>query len=150
MKKSLLLLTVLTLSMGSAQANFKESFVLNRILQKLDTNANGVIDLAEMQTRWDQQFAQFDGNHDKKLTFVEFKAMHQAMNGRASRFRKEAPKVSADTRFQQLDVNNDKVVTYTEYFDKKMNGFQKIDLNKDNAINLHELKTMKDRLQALR
>lgn len=141
---------LLMASAGYAQAGLKEDFVLKRIISKLDTNVNGVVDLSEMQSRWDRSFFKYDTNNDKNMTFAEFKVLVQDSQQKMSRFRSQAPKVSPDTRFKRLDTNKNNLVSYTEYFDQKMAGFKQIDLNKNNALSLDELRAMKDRLQALR
>lgn len=134
----------------TAQANLQETFVLNQLMAKLDSNRNGLLDLSELQTQWNKGFNTYDAGHDKLLSYIEFERMIQSQRARASRLNNNSNMPTPAKLFVQIDTNNDQWISHQEYIGQRMKAFQSVDRNRDNALNKDELKAAKGRMQNLR
>lgn len=132
-----------------AHANLGSGMIANKIMQHLDTNKNGLIELTEMQQRWQQRFNQHDSDTNQALSWDEFEAMLQALRAQAPRWQRRNHN-APEQAFQHLDKNQDQQVSLDEYMTQKTTGFQHLDKNADAALSLDELKAARGQFQALR
>jgi Ca2+-binding EF-hand superfamily protein len=132
MKYIVLGVVALSLSVGTAMANEPYMPRNPKALQRLDTNKDGRINLAEIKPRFDKRLAAADANGDKLVTQAEIDAMLQ------KRVEKRRNSI-----MQLLDSNKDGSITQAEFDRVVEDMFDKADADHNGGVDLVELQGFK-------
>jgi Ca2+-binding EF-hand superfamily protein len=142
MKVMTTLSVAITLSLGISTYAFahknsspeRQQVVIDKIMQRFDTNKDNVITLDEVQAMRDAEFTKADTNQDGFLSLEEFTVM-------VDQKRQE----HMQTIFNKLDANKDGKIYLDELLqqpfgdaERKKAHFSKMDTNQDGAISFEE------------
>jgi Ca2+-binding EF-hand superfamily protein len=108
-----------------------------RMMERLDTNKDGVIDRTEFMAARDDKFASMDGDGDGAITEAELEAA-------IARFHDEHGTDSGGKHrgpdFGRLDADGDGAVTRTEFDDAAERMFARFDRNGDGVLSPEDRK----------
>ncbi|MCZ4297980.1 EF-hand domain-containing protein [Henriciella marina] len=107
-----------------------------RMLERFDTNSDGVISTAEVDAMKAERFAAADTNGDGGLSLDEIEAFREAERER--RIEKRMQRM-----FDRHDANGDGVISIDEFETRGMPMFERIDADGDGEITEAELSEMK-------
>ncbi len=107
-----------------------------RMLERFDTNGDGVISTAEVEALKAERFAAADTNGDGGLSLQEIEAFREAERERRMEMRKQR-------MFDRQDTNGDGVISIDEFETRGMPMFERIDADGDGEITEAELSEMK-------
>lgn len=111
----------------------------SEMLSKLDSNADGQLQIAEIELNAATRAAQIDSNADGRIDAVEMQAWRQAQ--RMQR---------AEKRLLQADSNGDGVVSVEEFAAQQSARVAKLDRNADGVVSSDELRSNRHRMRSRR
>tara|TARA_Y100001951_G_scaffold100959_1_gene105127 strand:+ start:139 stop:648 length:510 start_codon:yes stop_codon:yes gene_type:complete len=106
-----------------------------RMLERFDTNSDGVISTDEIEAMKAERFSQSDANGDGSLTLAELEAWKEAEREARMQARKER-------MFARRDTNGDGVISIDEFETRGMSMFERVDADGDGEITKAELAEM--------
>lgn len=108
----------------------------------VDTNGDGAISRAEMETRRLEQFAKIDANSDGALTQAEMDAA--AEQRKAERETRRTERMAA--RFSEADTDGNGTLSIDEFEPGSgADRFDRLDTNQDGLLTKAEMETARDR-----
>ena len=107
-----------------------------RMIERFDTNGDGVISTDEIEAIKASRFAEADADGDGGLSFEEIETWHDAQRKARMQERKQR-------MFEKRDANGDGVISIEEFEERGMPRFERIDADEDGEITVDELKAMK-------
>ena len=108
-----------------------------RILQRIDTNGDGVISKDEMTAARERLFKRLDRNGDGVIDEKEMESARQAIKDRA-----EVAQARLGNRWRRMDTNGDGKVSEQE-FASSMPLFDLVDRNGDGRLSADEIATVR-------
>jgi hypothetical protein len=155
--RTLLVLTAATLSMSAIaeapRAARSEASLGGGswMLQRYDTNDDGMITLQEFQAGGDALFAQLDADGDGKLSAEELAAAGRGW-GRPGWGRRAVQQQDGEQRaerrhdrwFARMDADGDGFISKAEFDDARMARFNALDVNGNSVIEADEIPVRKD------
>ncbi|CAN7670961.1 EF-hand domain-containing protein [Mesorhizobium sp. LjNodule214] len=130
-----LLLGFAPLSAAQAQDHPNKDMPGQRILQRIDTNGDGLISKDEMKVAREHLFKKLDRNGDGVIDENEVESARQAIKDRA-----EVAQARAGNRWRRMDTNGDGKVSEEE-FTASMPLFEIADRNGDGKLSANEIAT---------
>ncbi len=136
MKRSVLIAALLIglTPLGAAQA---QDLPGQRILQRIDTNGDGVISKEEMAAAGERVFKRLDRNGDGVIDEKEIASARQAIKDRA-----EVAQARLGNRWRRVDANGDGKVSEQE-FASSMPLFDLADRDGDDELSADEIASVR-------
>ncbi len=120
------------------------SRLMERLLQKMDTDGDGALSAAEGETAAERMFDRRDANGDGVLSEAEF--MADKGGGRLSAGQQQKLDAVRAERFAAMDRDGDRQVSAAEYFAAAQQRFTAADGNGDGRVTKDELRSLRDAL----
>jgi Ca2+-binding EF-hand superfamily protein len=118
--------------------------LMERLLQKLDTDGDGTLSSAEGEAAAEKMFDRRDANGDGVLSEAEF--MAEKGGGRLSAEQQQKLDAFRAKRFAAMGKNGDGQVTAAEFFAAAQQRFTAADSNGDGRVTKDELRSLRDAL----
>ena len=149
-KLAIALVTSIGLSSALASVAFAHGghgpgHMRGELFDKLDTNKDGKVTLAEAKAGEKVRFASIDANKDGRLTTQELEAHHAAMRAQHEKNDPKAAAGRADHKgrgahfFSKIDANGDGAIDATESAATAEKMFSRMDDNGDGVVTKDEL-----------
>jgi Ca2+-binding EF-hand superfamily protein len=133
-----------TAAVAARAAEAGSGRLLERLLQKMDTDGDGALSSAEGEAAAEKLFERADADRDGILTKTEF----MAQKGSRQLAADQQQKLDAfrAKRFAAMDKNGDGQVSAEEYFAAAQQRFAAADANGDGRVTKDELRSLRDAL----
>lgn len=110
---------------------------MNRMLENVDTNKDGMIDKAEVDAKKASKFGEIDTNGDGVITGADIMAHREA-----ERKKRMAERITA-----RLDTNGDGTISEAEFLAAPDRMFDRADRNNDGVVDAEELEKAKKKMK---
>lgn len=128
-----------------AWSMMKEQCEHPKMMEKIDTDHNGVISAAEADAGAENHFKMMDADGDGTLTEAEFEKAPRP-DGMKARF-PERQEQMRDKRFMMMDADGNGSVTKAEFMAGAHKRHQKMDANNDGAITKEEMEAGREKMR---
>ena len=147
-RRLLLIVTILGMALvavvGARAGEAGSSRLMERLLQKMDTDGDGALSAAEGEAAAEKMLDRLDTNGDGILTKDEFTA--RKGSGRLSTAQQQKLDDRRAKRFAAMDKDGDGQVSAAEFFAAAQQRFTAADANGDGRVTKDELSALRGAL----